>query len=183
METLVENSHSSHWSPDILLHVQNSKLLTKLLFLVDSGTRGIGTITSSEGQLKGVLSYESYKSPLAEVLKYETDSELNGANQWKVWTPHNHELVFHASECVEGTSPHYSTFLWRHERPHGRLPSSNTFWSDSGKRCPSISEQLYELCMYARGKWEQEITTIAKGMLKEGSKLFDIPYRSSRRLS
>ena len=168
-------------TPEDARHAQNTKLLTKILFLVDSGTRDICTVVQ-DGSFKGILSYESYKSPLVDALRYHTDSELDGADQCKVWqNGDNRKLVFHASEIPKDHDKGL-VFLWRSERPHGRLQPSNAYWS-GGKRLPPITERLYQLHTYARGEpWEQEVTRIAKSMLRQGSNFFDCPYRSDRRL-
>ncbi len=169
-------------SAEDALHVQNTKLLTKLLFLVDAGARGIGTIELPNGSFGGILEYESYRAPSVSILKYSVGSEFKGAEQWKVWTKTDKEMVFHASEFVDGVEQLGSAFIWRNERPHGRLVSSNTYWSTGEHRSP-IAEPAYLLHTYVRGEpWEQEVTQISKGMLRQGSRLFDCPYRSQRRL-
>ncbi len=181
MVALVENLDSRLWTPDDLKHIQNSKLLTKLLFLVDSGARGIGTLTGPDGSLIGLVDYESYKSPSLEILKYRADSELNDAQQFKVWTPQDRKLVFHACQIGENEERTGLTFLWRHDRPHGRLAPSNVYWSHNGQRLPPTPEPQYKLETYIKGAWEEEVTKIAKGMLKENSNFFDVHYRSNRR--
>jgi len=162
-----------------LSHVQNSKLLTKLLFLVDSGSRDIRLVELPGGALGGILDFESYRGPHVDVLRYKVDTELGDAAQFKVWVRDKSELVFHASEVVEGREPTSPVFLWRQERPHGRLFSSNTYWSD-GVRLPPVTESAYELHLYTKGAWEDEVTGIAKGMLRPGSRLFDVQYRSKK---
>lgn len=182
MLTAVNPQNSVSLSKKDALQVQNSKLLTKLLFLTDSGTRDIGTIITPNENLLGIIEFESYKSPNFKILRYRVDSEFNGADQWKVWTCESNKLVFRASEVAGDNNRSNPIFLWRSERPHGRLQPSNSFIGDWKTRCPPITEPFYELHIYQRGEWEDEITKIVRGMLNEGSRLFDVPYRSNRRL-
>jgi len=157
-------------------HIQNSKLLTKLLWLVDSGGRGIVTVELPRGTFRGIMSYETYRDSNLAVAKYRED--FFSEQQWKVWTG-DKKLVFHASEVGEGRVPENPTFLWRFTRPHGRLQPSNTFRGNT--RMPSITEPLYELNVYERGQqWEEEVTRIVRGMARPGSRLFNSHYHSER---
>ena len=182
LETDTMNTPLAQISPEDVKHVQNSKLLHKLLWLVDSGSREIRTVYTPVSFI-GILSYEAFKGPTVDIVSYKADYELNGARQWKVWVREENKLVFHASEIDElgEPEPNGPIFIWRGERPHGRLPPSNAYWSD-GVRLPPITESEYELHVYARGEWEKEITRITKGIQQPGSKFFDTPYRSKKQL-